>query len=510
MELIVGLAAVLAWACPGFASADGKITVDGREWRLSQECKVEGSVLTVSVPKDKKYGMHAAKTIVDMSPFETNGFEATILMNGKNISVPPQPHNGVKFMFHYKDKHDGADQWPGAHLPTGSFGWRMGTLRRENFTGAKDGKAELVLGLQDSSGTVAFDLATLKISTPGPHWPVTNLDHVAAYTAKVAARPRLRGVMSPTRNMTEDDFKTLRSWGATLLRYQMMRNWHGVNTNQDLDELGRWIDGRLDHFDTFVLPMAEKYGIMVVLDLHVPPGGRSAYGDMNMFYEEKYANYFVETWRKIARRFSGRANIYGYDLINEPSQKAATLPGMDYWSLQRRAAEAIRSEDPATPIVIESNGWDSPDTFKYLSPVKLPNIIYQVHMYTPMDYTHQRVLKRRLHTVAYPNAEKGWNAEFLRETMKPVRDFQRKHCARIYVGEFSAVCWAPDAEKYLADCIDMFEEYGWDWSYHAFREWPGWSVEHEGDSDKTLRPSPDNPRKQALLKGFGRAGGKTR
>ena len=110
MELIVGLAAVLAWACPGFASADDKITVDGREWRLSQECKVEGSVLTVTVPKDKKYGMHAAKTIVDMSPFETKGFEATILMSGKNISVPPQPHNGVKFMFHYKDKHDGTDQ----------------------------------------------------------------------------------------------------------------------------------------------------------------------------------------------------------------------------------------------------------------------------------------------------------------------------------------------------------------------------------------------------------------
>ena len=510
MELIIGLAAVLAWACPGAASADWEAAICGRKWRLSPECKVDGSILTVTVPKGKASSMHAAKTIVDMTPFEKDGFEATIRMSGKDITIPPQPYNGVKFMFHYKDKNDDKDQWPGASLPTGSFEWRMGTLRRENFKGAKDGKAELVLGLQDSSGTVVFDLATLKISTPSPHWPVTNLDHVAVYTAKVAVRPRLRGVMSPARNMTEDDFKTLHSWDATLLRYQMMRNWHGVNTNQDLDEFGRWLDGRLDHFDTFVLPMAEKYGIMVVLDLHVPPGGRSANGDMNMFYEEKYANHFVETWRKIAQRFKGRKNIYGYDLINEPSQKAATLPGMDYWSLQRRAAEAVRSEDPVTPIVIESNGWDSPSTFKYLSPVKLPNIVYQVHMYAPSDYTHQRVLKTRQHTVAYPNVEKGWNAEFLRETMKPVREFQREHCAKIYVGEFSAVCWAPGAEKYLADCIDMFEEYGWDWSYHAFREWPGWSVEHEGDSDKTLRPSPDNPRKQALLKGFGRAGGKTR
>ena len=77
--------------------------------------------------------------------------------------------------------------------------------------------------------------------------------------------------------------------------------------------------------------------------------------------------------------------------------------------------------------------------------------------------------------------------DYLRGILKPVRDFQLKHGARIYVGEFSAVAWAPGAEKYLEDCIALFEEYGWDWTYHAFREWQGWSVEHEGDSATTLR-----------------------
>ena len=32
-----------------------------------------------------------------------------------------------------------------------------------------------------------------------------------------------------------------------------------------------------------------------------------------------------------------------------------------------------------------------------------------------------------------------------------------------------------------ARLIDVFEEHGWDWSYHAFREWNGWSVEHGED-----------------------------
>ena len=84
---------------------------------------------------------------------------------------------------------------------------------------------------------------------------------LCAYTPDVLARPRLRGVMSPGGNMDEDDFKTLHEWGATLLRFQMVRDWHGVNGNQDLDEYDRWLDGRLDHFDTVVLPLARKYGM---------------------------------------------------------------------------------------------------------------------------------------------------------------------------------------------------------------------------------------------------------
>jgi endoglucanase len=29
--------------------------------------------------------------------------------------------------------------------------------------------------------------------------------------------------------------------------------------------------------------------------------------------------------------------------------------------------------------------------------------------------------------------------------------------------------------------IGLFEEHEWDWSYHAFREWDGWSLEHDSD-----------------------------
>jgi hypothetical protein len=48
-------------------------------------------------------------------------------------------------------------------------------------------------------------------------------------------------------------------------------------------------------------------------------------------------------------------------------------------------------------------------------------------------------------------------------------------------GEFSVIRWAPGAVNYLRDCIELFEQCGWDWTYHAYREWDGWSVEHGSD-----------------------------
>ena len=328
-------------------------------------------------------------------------------------------------------------------------------------------------------------------------------DCTASYTPDVAARPRLRGVMSGGGDMTEEDFKTLHAWGATLLRFQMVRDWHGVDGNRDLDEYDRWLEGRLDHFDKVVLPLAEKYGLLVALDLHVPPGGLDAGREGNMFYDAAYADHFVKLWGRIARRFKGRGGIYGYDLINEPCHKRDPLPGCDYWNLQRRAAEAVRAEDSHVPVIVESNHWASQGTFVDLVPLALTNVIYEVHMYEPDDFTFQRLLGARMWTASYPDESKGWNRDGLAQRLKPVRDFQRKYGARIYNGEFSAVAWAPGAENYLRDCISLFEEYGWDWSYHAFRESSAWDVEKEGDDAASMRPAAaDTPRKRALLDGF--------
>ena len=221
-----------------------------------------------------------------------------------------------------------------------------------------------------------------------------------------------------------------------------------------------------------------------------------------MMEEPEYRQAFLDTWKRIAARYKDNPVIYGYDLVNEPDQRGPAK--FDYWTLQFDAAKAIRAIDPETPIIVESNNWCSPLTYDEFSPMPLKNIIYQIHMYHPGPYTHQGVGDKS-YIAEYPRRvlPLTTSKEDLRRTLQPAIDFQKKYKARMFVGEFSVTAWAPGAAEYLRRLIELFEEYHWDWTYHAFREWEGWSVEHAGAPGK-LRPSADNDRKRVLLEYFRR------
>ena len=129
-----------------------------------------------------------------------------------------------------------------------------------------------------------------------------------------------------------------------------------------------------------------------------------------------------------------------------------------------------------------------------MAPVDMTNIFYQFHMYEPFEYTHQKVLPQFKDVVAaYPDDAKGWNAAGLRRIIEPVIAFERRFGAHIFVGEFSAIAYAEGCGQWIADVVEMLNECRWDWCYHAFREWPGWSVEHvvtKGDSASNAKFAP--------------------
>ena len=320
----------------------------------------------------------------------------------------------------------------------------------------------------------------------------------------------LHGVMLTDGEITEDDFRTLNAWGVRLVRYQMNCGFfrHG-EMEGGAAAYDRWLDGQLDRLERDVLPWARRFGMKVVVDLHVPPGGRAAGKSMDwaLYADRSLQDRLIGCWRKIAKRLKGNAaTVYGYDILNEPVQ-ARWSEDLTWWTVQLEVAKAIRQIDAETPVIVESPDWDSPEGFAAMRPLEgVGPVIYQVHLYRPNEYTHQGVSEDKSAKLRWPDAVRGWNRDFIRERLKPVRDFERRTGAKIYVGEFSAIVWAEGADRYLADCVAVLREYGWDWTYHAFREWKGWSLEHEADGwgkSSSFRLSPDNPRLRVLLDAFG-------
>ena len=483
------------------------------EWSLGHNATRSGDIVVVDTHGKLDGGaVHATLDLGGM----TGGVRATIRARGRGIGRPDKSYFGLKFMFHFRDPASGAEKWPQADHKGGDFDWT--TLVLETDLGpASVGEVGVTLGLQNVAGRVEFDVSSFKVEPCALYeFPRYNQDykvkypdgdfshkehkeHKASASPRLCVRKQLRGAMLP-QDPTEDDIKTFAEWGGTIGRFQMSRNFQKIDANLDFPEYEKWLDGRLELLEK-VLVWARKYGMKICVDLHVPPGSVRDNSETRMFTDKSCLDLYIECWEKIARRFKGNADvIYGYDLLNEPHQNRHEVP-FSYWDAQRLAAEAIRRIDPDTAIVMEANWSSSAPAYEYMSPLAMDNVIYEVHMYIPSDYTHQGV-NGWSPVRKWPDPSRGWDKEMLRAKLAPVVAFSKRHGARMFVGEFSAVAWAPGAERYLEDCIELFDEYGWDWCYHAFNEWRGWNVEYAGESREKLRHVGETPRKRVLIEGL--------
>lgn len=344
--------------------------------------------------------------------------------------------------------------------------------------------------------------------------------------------PQLKGVMLGS--STEKEFKDLRDMGVTLVRYQMHGQWKQFADSTDVvAAFDTWMDIQLDHLAE-MLPWARKYGIMICVDQHTHIGGftnEKCNSDM-IFVDKKYEDILVASWEKTARRFKGNLDvIYGYDIFNEPIDRENKLTTTTWRKVMCRTVEAIRAIDPDTPIVVEPNcnasprGFDlkNPYGLKGFEPLPYDNLIYSVHVYQPMGFTHQGLSQRpgEYQPKSYPSCDvkadpnrkrypgdlgqdtgktETWDKEYVRREIQSVRDFQIRTGARIFVGEFSSVIYAPGGDQYIADLIEIFREYRWDWCYHAFREATCWSFEHEGPSYYEIKPAKVETQRLKVLK----------
>ncbi|MDD3470862.1 MAG: cellulase family glycosylhydrolase, partial [Thermoguttaceae bacterium] len=394
-----------------------------------------------------------------------------------DVSEPPQSWNGVKWMLHFTTPK--GDVWLQENQACGTFDWRtvqFVALVPENATAA-----ELVLGLEKVHGIAEFDDLSIRVYRPRIQLPTTPIPGQGPNgTAYIGHTGRLRGAMIGS--VTADDLTEFgQQWHANHVRWQLI--WGGFPRSPadtaTAAEYDAWLDGELNRLDQ-LLPVCKAAGLRVVVDLHTPPGGRMEKESIcQIFQRREDQEHLLRVWDKISKRYAGEPTVWGYDLVNEPVEGVVPSELMDWQTLAAEVARVIRQNDTEHAIIYEPAPWGSPDALQHTRPLPddIRGVVYSVHMYVPHQFTHQGVYDSPV-GVSYPGEIQGerWDKEQLRETLRPVVDFQRAYNVHIYLGEFSAIRWAPDesAYRYLRDCIELFEEFGWDWAYHAFREWDGW------------------------------------
>ena len=415
-----------------------------------------------------------------------------VVYKGSGIKEPEKPYWGAKAMLVIERK-DKKITWsePVKMNRHGTFDWQL--AQKIELIPEDTQKLTIRLGLENATGDYRCDQVSIYRchKTASPIKQALPLNQVKKHWQG----GNYRGFMSGN-DLSETAFQTLAKWNVNLLRYQMRSGKRDISTP---DKYLAWINDEIVKLDQ-VLVLCKKYGIKVVIDLHSGPSGsrRNAVASNIITDPEAVLSQLKEAWKIMARHYQGNPSVYGYDILNEPQTEDFTQNKKSAWPrISTAIVKTIRAIDREMPIIIEPD-LSEVRTLHYIA---APNIIYSVHAYAPIEYTHQYVMDNKMIEWSYPGEIQGvkWDRAQLRADLQPIRDFQLKHKVPIFVGEFSTIAWAPGREQYLADLIDIFEEFGWDWTYHAFREWSGWSLECTADKPMTFRPSADNPALRTVL-----------
>jgi len=430
-------------------------------------------------------------TTIDLSAYRGMTLLFRCLAKAENVTKPAQSYLGVKYMLHCKTPSK--EFWQNENDIFGTFNWKELTFYTKIPNDASLG--DLSLGLQGCSGKVWFDSISIIIVRIPEDYKMNSKYNLES------AKTIYRGFMVSGRFHQDELITLAKTWKVNLIRWQLTMSQSEAKTaTTDLKEYGLWIEKKLQDLEK-AIEICKQNNIKIVIDLHSPPGGRKKSGAMVMFYDKTFNDYFIKVWSQISSRFKNNSSIFGYDLINEPIEDELPTEELNNVTTQSNDAKVIRKIDRKTPIIVEAESND----FASFTPINIANVIYEAHMYSPHAYTHQGINNNSSYT--YPGVIDGtyYNEDVLKKILKPVRDFQLKFKVPVYIGEFSAVRWAPGAAHYIGDCIDIFEQYGWNWTYHAFGEWDGWSVEYENgtpDNKTPIKANSDTDRKKILLKAF--------
>lgn len=195
--------------------------------------------------------------------------------------------------------------------------------------------------------------------------------------------------------ITEEDIRIISEKGCNAVRVPF---WY---RNFMKDEQGNWIAENFDENPGFqkldwVIEMAGKYGMYVILDMHGCPGGQSmdhccgTLGENRLYTDETCQDTMEKLWIAIAERYRDNPVVAAYDIMNEPQNNGGYEGensydpwGRNSWEMSNRIYDrmikAVRKVDQNHMITVEGiwrvSNLPNPKVMGWT------NMVYQLHLY---------------------------------------------------------------------------------------------------------------------------------
>ncbi|MBR1638008.1 MAG: cellulase family glycosylhydrolase [Treponema sp.] len=184
--------------------------------------------------------------------------------------------------------------------------------------------------------------------------------------------------------ITEDDFKTISSWGMDHIRlpvdYNLVESADGKPIEKGYERLQKAIN------------WCKKYNLNMILDLHKTAGFSFDKGEKeagffdNPVYQERFYKLWESFANHFANAFEGTDREICFELLNEVTDQSFCKK----WNaIARTCIERIRKIAPETKILVGSYWNNSLASVKDLDEPYDENIVYNFHCYDPLLFTHQ-------------------------------------------------------------------------------------------------------------------------
>lgn len=208
---------------------------------------------------------------------------------------------------------------------------------------------------------------------------------------------------------------------------------------------------------------AKKYGLKIVLDLHKTKGFSFDEGEKEsgFFDSEKLQNGFYALWEEMAKRFGNDPENVAFELLNEITDQSF----IDDWNrISTECIKRIRQYAPRVLILVGSYWNNAPEAVKDLAAPADENVIFNMHCYDPLKFTHQGATwtSQIVQEERYSFEEIGIDANYFKERFASAVETANKYNTALYCGEYGVIDRATpeDTVKWYKAIHEAFEELG--------------------------------------------------